>query len=100
VLLSFAIDLATSIVQVMWRRADRRERTGLGLLFGSSEAPLLIAESFGQTLTSMTVSAMSTADLGEDDLATIHILKITMAKILGKRRGPSGVEYRCEFEPL
>jgi hypothetical protein len=79
-------------------RPQRADRTGATV--GSSEAPLLIAESFGQTLTSMTVSAMSTADLGEDDLATIHILKIKMAKILGKRRGPSGVEYRCEFEPL
>jgi hypothetical protein len=48
----------------------------------------------------MTFSVMSTADLGEDDPARIHILKITMAKILGKRPGPSGVEYGCDFEPL
>ncbi|KAF7506206.1 hypothetical protein GJ744_012098 [Endocarpon pusillum] len=45
-------------------------------------------------LSPMTDSATSTADLSEDDPATIHTSKITMIKILGKRSGPSGVEYR------
>lgn len=41
---------------------------------------------------------MSTADLGEDGLLIFHISKITVAKILGKPIGPSGLE--CELEPL
>ena len=38
--------------------------------------------------------------LGEGGLAVVDISKFTAVKILDKRSSPSGVEYRCEFEPL
>ena len=64
------------------------------------EAPLSTAESSGQTLASVTVSASSLPDIGEDDPVMIDISCFTTAKILDKRSSPFGVEYRCELEPV
>ena len=66
----------------------------------SDEPPLSIAESVGQTLASVAVSASSLLNLGEDDPVMIDISYFTTAKILDKRSSPFGVEYRCELEPL
>jgi hypothetical protein len=38
--------------------------------------------------------------LGEGDPAMVDISNFTAAKILDERPSPSGVEYRCELEPL
>jgi hypothetical protein len=64
------------------------------------EAPLSTAESSGQTLALITVSASSLPNLGEDDPAIIDISYFTTARILDKRSSPFGVEYTCELEPL
>jgi hypothetical protein len=45
-------------------------------------------------------SASSFPDLGKGSPAVVDISKFTAVKILDKRSSPSGVEYRCEFEPL
>ena len=36
----------------------------------------------------------------EDGLAVVDISKLTTVKVLDKRSSSSGVEYKCEFEPL
>ena len=64
------------------------------------EASLSTAESSGQTLASVTVSASSLPNLGEDDPVMIDISYFTTAKILDKRSSPCKFEYRCELEPL
>ena len=48
------------------------------------EAPLPTAESSGQTLASVTVSASSLSNIGEDDPVMIDISCFTTAKILDK----------------
>jgi DNA-directed RNA polymerase subunit H (RpoH/RPB5) len=63
------------------------------------EAPLLTAESSGQTLTSVTVSASSLPNIGEND-PVINISCFMTAKILNKRLSPFRVEYRCELKPV
>jgi hypothetical protein len=63
------------------------------------EAPLSTAESSGQTLASVTVSASSLSNIGEND-PVIDISCFTTAKILDKRSSPFGVEYRCELKPV
>ena len=55
------------------------------------------AESSEQIPSPMTVLPSSLPNAGEDGLA---IVKISTAKILDKRSSLSGVEYRCELEPL
>jgi hypothetical protein len=65
----------------------------------SVEPPLSIAESSGQTLAPTTVSASSLPDLGKGGPVMVDISNFTAAKILDERPSPSGVEYRCEFEP-
>lgn len=64
------------------------------------EAPLSSAESSGQTLTSVTVSASSLPNIGKNDPVVIDISCFTTAKILDKRSSPFGVEYRCELGPV
>jgi hypothetical protein len=66
----------------------------------SDEPPLSIAKSSGQTLALATVSASSLPDLGEGGPVMVDISNFATAKILDERLGPSGVEYRCELEPL
>ena len=66
-----------------------------------SDEPLLsIAESSRQTLALTTVSASSLPNLGEGGPVMVDISNFTAAKILDERPSPSGVEYRCELEPL
>jgi hypothetical protein len=48
----------------------------------------------------MAVSASSLSDVGEDGLVIVDISKLTTVKVLDKRSSASGVEYRCELEPL
>ena len=48
----------------------------------------------------MAVSASSLSDVGEDGLVIVDISKLTTVKVLDKRSGLSGVEYKCEFGPL
>jgi hypothetical protein len=62
--------------------------------------PLSIAESSGHTLAPTTVSASSLPDLVEGGPVMVDISNFTAAKILDERPSPSGVEYRCELEPL
>jgi hypothetical protein len=64
------------------------------------EPPLSIVESCGQTLALTTVSASSLPDLDENGPVMVDISKFTAAKVLDERPSPSGVEYRCELEPL
>jgi hypothetical protein len=84
--------------RITCRSADRTE-TILNTS-GSDEAPPSIAESSEQTPSLVAASASSLPDLGEGGLAVVDISKFTAVKILDKRSSPSGVEYRCEFEPL
>jgi hypothetical protein len=66
----------------------------------SDEAHLSITESSEQTLSPMTLSASSLLDVAEVGLAAVDILKLMTAKVLNKRSSSSGVEYKCELEPL
>jgi hypothetical protein len=59
-----------------------------------------ISDGAPQTLALTTVSASSLPDLGEGGPAMVDISNFTAAKILDERPSPSGVEYRCELEPL
>jgi hypothetical protein len=59
-----------------------------------------IAESSGQTLALTTVSASSLSDLSEGGPVMVDISNFTAAKVLDEWLSPSGVEYRCELEPL
>ena len=58
-----------------------------------------ISDGAPQTLALTTVSASSLPDLGEGGPVMVDISNFTAAKILDERPSPSGVEYRCEFEP-
>jgi hypothetical protein len=62
---------------------------------GSGETHLSIARSSEQTLALMTISASSLSGAGEDGPAIINV-----SKVLDKRSSSSGVEYKCELEPL
>lgn len=42
----------------------------------------------------------SIADLRKDGPATVDVSKLATTKILDKRFSPSGLEYKCELEPL
>jgi hypothetical protein len=66
----------------------------------SDEASRSIAECSGQTLPQIAASLSSLPDIGEGGLGMVDISKVTTAKILEKRSSPSGVEYKCELEPL
>ena len=62
----------------------------------SGETHLPNARFSEQTL----VSASSLSDVGKDSLATVDISKLITVKVLDKRSSSSGVEYKCELEPL
>ena len=47
-----------------------------------------------------TATASSLPDLCEKTLVRVNISDFTIAKVIDKRSGPSGVEYKCEFQPL
>jgi hypothetical protein len=68
--------------------------------YDSDEAPLSIAESSGQTLTSITVSGSSLPGRDEDGSVTVDISNVMTTKIIDKRPSSSGFEYRCELGPL
>jgi hypothetical protein len=74
-------------------QADSALNTG-----SSSESPIPAAESSGQTLA--TASASSMPDLSDGTPAIVDISNLKTTKIVDKRLGPSGVEYKCEFEPF
>jgi hypothetical protein len=64
------------------------------------EAPLSIAECSPETraLLTVTLSASNLRKIDEDDSGMIKISNFTTMKVLDKRPGPSGIEYRCKFE--
>ena len=62
---------------------------------GFDKTHLSIARSSEQTLALMTISASSLSNVDEDGLAIINV-----SKILNKQSSLSGVEYKCELEPL
>jgi hypothetical protein len=62
---------------------------------GSGETHLSIARSSEQTLALMTVSASSLSDAIDDSPAIVNV-----SKVLDKRSSSSGVEYKCDLEPL
>jgi hypothetical protein len=66
----------------------------------SDGAHLSIDESSGQILAPITVSALSSPDIGEGGPVMVNISNFTTEKILGKRLSPFGVEYRCELGPV
>ena len=43
---------------------------------------------------------LSIRSVDEDGLAIVDISKLTTVKVLDKRSSSSGVEYKCELEPL
>ena len=43
---------------------------------------------------------LSIRSVDEDGLVIVDISKLTMVKVLDKRSSSSGVEYKCELEPL
>jgi hypothetical protein len=53
-----------------------------------------------QTFAPMTISVLSLPDVTENGLATVDILKLRTAKVLDKRPSSSGIEHKCELEPL
>jgi hypothetical protein len=53
-----------------------------------------------RTLALTIVSASSLTDLGKGGPVMVDISNFTAAKVLDERPSPSGVEYRCELEPL
>jgi hypothetical protein len=91
----------TSLASVTEATAGQQECEGIIVTTNdSNEAPLSVAESFEQALATITVSASNLPALGEGGQAIVDISKFTIMKILNKRSGPSGVEYKCELEPL
>src|SRR5450755_1766214 len=58
-----------------------------------------IAEPSEQILAPITVSALSSPNMGEDGPVMVNISNFTTAHILDKRSSPFGVEYRCELGP-
>jgi hypothetical protein len=54
----------------------------------------------GQTLPPLIISASSLPNPGDNTLAMVDISNFTTTKIVDKRPGRSGVEYKCEFGPL
>src|SRR5271156_6358518 len=54
----------------------------------------------GQTFPPPIISASSLPNPGGGTLAMVDISNFTTTKIVDKRPGRSGVEYKCEFGPL
>jgi hypothetical protein len=59
-----------------------------------------IAEPSGQILAPITVSALSSPNIGEGGPVMINISNFTTAHILDKGSSPFGVESRCELGPM
>jgi hypothetical protein len=76
------------------------ETESIASAYGSGEIHLSIARPSEQILALITVSASSLSDAGEDGPVIIDVSKLTTVKILDKRLSSSGVEYKCELEPL
>ena len=68
--------------------------------YSSSETHLSTARHSEQIPALTTVSAPNLSDAGEDGPAIIDVSKLKTVKVLDKRSSSSGVEYKCEFEPL
>ena len=62
---------------------------------GFGETYLSITRSSEQTLALMIISASSLSGADEDGSAIINV-----SKVLDKRSSSSGIEYKCELEPL
>lgn len=57
-------------------------------------------QSYDQTLTSATPPASDLPNLADETPVAVGIFNFTTKKIIDQRRGSSGIEYKCEFEPL
>jgi hypothetical protein len=99
-ILLFAIDLITSTTWVLRRRITYREpiRPSLSsiLMFPTS----LLSRSLNLPDRTLALTIVSASSLPEGGPVMVDISNFTAAKILNERPSPSGVEYRCELEPL
>ncbi len=64
------------------------------------KAPISVAEYPRQTFVPATASASNLHDLNDGTLTMIDISYFTTRKVNDKRPCPSGIEYKCELEPL
>jgi hypothetical protein len=101
--LGSGMDSITSLIQALWRQSICREPTRSSLSSTPriptrlvSRSPNLRAQTFAPTA----VPPSNLPNVGEDGLAIVDVSTLTTAKILDKRSSPSGVEYKCELEPL
>jgi hypothetical protein len=88
---------------VLWRRTTCREPTRPTLSSTLTIPTRLISRSLkcsDQTLALLTVLVSGLPDVREGGSAMGNILKFEITKILDKRSSPSGVEYKCELEPM
>jgi hypothetical protein len=66
-----------------------------------SDGPSIsVARSSPHSLDPATATASSLGDLDEKTLVGVNISDFTIAKVIDKRPGPPGVQYKCEFQPL
>jgi hypothetical protein len=59
-----------------------------------------LAESSGRTPASTTASALSSPTLVDGNRAIADMANITITKIIDKRIGSSGFQYKCELKPV
>jgi hypothetical protein len=111
--LLFAIDPTTRTTYILSLGTSQLQRAGQIELIvninraelavninGSNKAPVPIAQCSDQTLVLATVLASSLLDLGEHGLSRVDMSRFRTAKVLDKRSGPSGDEYKYELEPV
>jgi hypothetical protein len=80
---------------------QRADQTDPVINTDDSDGPhLSIDGSSGQVLAPMTVSALSSPDIGEGGPMMVNISNFTTAKILGKQSSPFEVDHRCELGPV
>jgi len=65
-----------------------------------TRALLSVAESSEQTLAPLAASPSGFPEADKGALEIVDILMLTTAKIVDKQSSPSGVQYKCELEPL
>jgi hypothetical protein len=66
----------------------------------SDESSISVAGTSRQTRGPAAALVSSFPDLDDQNLVMVDISNFTITKIVDKRPGPSGVEYKCEFQPL
>jgi hypothetical protein len=81
------------------RKAKKGRSPALYRPHEEDKIPVLIAKCSEQTLALAVVLSSNSLDLGEDRLVRVDMLRLRPTKVLYKRSGASGDEYKCEFEP-